>query len=71
MPMLVAPCTTGHLPAFVSVFVSMFVSDRVPVFFELFVWNLGRRFLHSQLRSLPNIPQTIGSRARRLKRVLS
>src|ERR1700756_3602289 len=34
MPTFVAPCTTGHLPAFSSVFASMFPSDRVPVFFE-------------------------------------
>src|SRR5260370_16455885 len=39
IPTFVVPCTTGHLPAFSSVFASMFPSDRVPVFFELFVWN--------------------------------
>src|SRR5260370_21024899 len=39
IPTFVVPCTTGHLPAFSSVFASMFPSDRVPVFLELFVWN--------------------------------
>src|ERR1700737_1943514 len=39
IPTFVVPCTTGHLPAFSSVFASMFPSDRVPVFPELFVWN--------------------------------
>src|SRR6202790_3954181 len=34
IPTFVVPCTTGHLPAFSSVFASMFPSDRVPVFFE-------------------------------------
>src|SRR5215472_12442272 len=31
MPTFVVPCTTGHLPAFWSVFASMFSSDHVPV----------------------------------------
>src|ERR1700732_2704886 len=39
IPTFVAPCTTGHLPAFSSVFESMFPSDGVPVLFELFAWN--------------------------------
>src|SRR6266851_9399328 len=39
IPTFVVPCTTGHLPAFSSVFASIFPSDRVPVFLELFVWN--------------------------------
>src|SRR5216683_2679629 len=39
IPTFVVPCTTGHLPAFSSVFASMFPSDCVPVFLELFVWN--------------------------------
>src|SRR6266404_5402946 len=34
IPVFVVPCTIGHLPAFSSVFASMFPSDRVPVFFE-------------------------------------
>src|SRR5260221_9518089 len=34
MPTFVVPCTTGHLPAFSSVFASMSSSDCVPVFFE-------------------------------------
>src|SRR6267154_713489 len=34
IPTFVVPCTTGHLPAFSSVFASMFPSDRVPVFFD-------------------------------------
>src|SRR4029077_146159 len=34
IPILVVPCATGHLPAFSSVFASMFHSDRVAVFFE-------------------------------------
>src|ERR1700739_4096592 len=32
IPTLVVPCTTVHLPAFWSVFTSMFPSDGVPVF---------------------------------------
>src|SRR6266403_2081794 len=34
IPTFVVPCTTGHLPAFSSVFASMFPPDRVPVFFD-------------------------------------
>src|SRR6266853_1303173 len=34
IPTFVVPCTTGHLPAFSSVFASMFPSDRVPVLFD-------------------------------------
>src|SRR6266478_10078842 len=39
MPTFVVPCTTGHLPAFLSVSAFMFHSNRVPVIFELFVWS--------------------------------
>src|ERR1700693_703574 len=31
IPTFVVPCMTGHLPAFSSVFASMFLSDPVPV----------------------------------------
>src|SRR5258708_37575812 len=34
IPTFVVPCTTGHLPAFSSVFASMLPSDCVPVFFR-------------------------------------
>src|SRR5258708_32617866 len=43
MPTFVVPCTTGHLPAFSSVFASMFPSDRVPVFFERLLEAPGMR----------------------------
>src|SRR6267378_4268706 len=43
MPTFVVPCTTGHLPAFSSVFASMFPSDRVPVFFERLLEAAGMR----------------------------
>src|SRR6266852_745791 len=43
IPIFVAPCTTGHLPAFSSVFASMFPSDRVPVFFERLLEAPGMR----------------------------
>src|ERR1700745_3524177 len=43
MPTFVVPCTTGHLPAFSSVFASMFSSDRVPVFFERLLEAPGMR----------------------------
>src|SRR5580704_15793492 len=34
IPTFVVPCTTGHLPALLSVSAAMFSSDRVPGFFE-------------------------------------
>src|SRR5882762_5689859 len=43
IPTFVVPCTTGHLPAFSSVFASMFASDRVPVFFERLLEAAGMR----------------------------
>src|SRR6185503_9409047 len=43
IPTFVVPCTTGHLPAFSSVFASMFPSDRVPVFFERHLEAAGMR----------------------------
>src|ERR1700676_5385544 len=43
IPTFVVPCTTGHLPAFSSVFASMFPSDRVPVFFERLLEAAGMR----------------------------
>src|SRR6266436_7431410 len=43
MPTFVVPCTTGHLPAFSSVFASMFSSDCVPVFFERLLEAAGMR----------------------------
>src|SRR5258707_12971040 len=43
MPTFVVPCTTGHLPAFSSVFASMFPSDRVPAFFERLLESPGIR----------------------------
>src|ERR1044071_4511786 len=43
MPTFVAPCTTGHLPAFSSVFASMFPSAWVQVFFEHLLEAPGMR----------------------------
>src|SRR6266852_298958 len=43
IPTFVVPCTTGHLPAFSSVFASMFPSDRVPGFFERLLEAPGMR----------------------------
>src|SRR5258706_11044402 len=43
IPIFVVPCTTGHLPAFSSVFASLFPSDRVPVFFERLLEAPGMR----------------------------
>jgi hypothetical protein len=40
IPTFVVPCTTGHLPALLSVSASMFLSNPVSVFFELFVWTI-------------------------------
>src|ERR1700757_567212 len=43
MPTFVVPCTTGHLPACSSVFASMFLSNRVRVFFERLLEAPGMR----------------------------
>src|SRR5260221_8705413 len=43
MPTFVVPCTTGHLPAFSSVFASMFPADRVPVCCERLLEAPGMR----------------------------
>src|SRR6266446_8423878 len=56
IPTFVVPCTTGHLPAFSSVLASMFPSDRVPVFFELLVWN------HLKSKRVEHLSEAAGMR---------
>src|ERR1700687_5414511 len=43
IPTFVVPCTTGDLPAFSSVFASMFAPICVPVFFERLLEAAGMR----------------------------
>src|SRR6266851_5871826 len=63
IPTFVVPCTTGHLPAFSSVFASMFPSDRVPVFFDCsygpFRSKRGERLLEAAGMRLPGLGERL------------